>query len=269
MALSPAIAIMLRDLGLEENIVGKHDYDLILGEQIPAVGHQSAIDYEALLRTEPTHVLIQWGRRELPGRLTELAAANGWAVTDYPLLTLDDVVSAYDDMAVDLRDLGPRSPMTKRGFIPEIDPSAIDLDLPSAAFAEALRPSDSDLGSIGPVLLLAGVEPPGVLGPGSAHHDILLRLGARPAVVEGNPWIELDVEDIYRLGPSAIVLIDSDAPEGATAGERLGAIAGLPIPAVEDGRMALITDPLALTPSTALLDVAEELRAILEAWAGE
>jgi hypothetical protein len=47
--LSPAVAVMLRDLGLADRVVGKHDYDLVLPDTVPAVGHQEALDYEAIL----------------------------------------------------------------------------------------------------------------------------------------------------------------------------------------------------------------------------
>lgn len=46
----------------------------------------------------------------------------------------------------------------------------------------------------------------------------------------------------------------------------LGRIGTLDIPAVRAGRLALIDDPLSLTPSSAMIGFANELAGILEAW---
>ena len=98
-ALSPALAHMLVGLGLEDRIVGRHDWDLVLSKQVPAVGSQDGIDYEALLRTDPTDVLLEWGSRPLPTRLTTLADEHGWTIRNYgALLTLDDIATTLDDL---------------------------------------------------------------------------------------------------------------------------------------------------------------------------
>src|SRR5262245_61348101 len=91
-ALSPAVAVILRDLGLADRIVGRHGYDFVLNKSVPVCGDQAGgIDYETLLRARPTHVLIESGARETPGRLTELAEEHHWAVESLRMLTLDDI----------------------------------------------------------------------------------------------------------------------------------------------------------------------------------
>ena len=54
--LSPALAVMLQQLGHEDDIVAKHTWDLALGDAIPTIGDQFELDYETLLRLDPTHV---------------------------------------------------------------------------------------------------------------------------------------------------------------------------------------------------------------------
>lgn len=286
-ALSPAVAVMLRDLGVADRVVGRHDYDLVLSPDVPAVGHQEAIDYEALLSVCPTHVLIEWGSRPLPPRLGELAERHGWAVVRVRLLTLDDIARTVDDLAimfgvVDPFGTGDRRPPgmdTPRGFgaMPRfVDPaSRLEQTLPSARLARAWQRRGEGFGAVGGVLLLGSVDPPGALGPGSFHQQILERIGGTPAITEGSPWIELDVEDIHRLAPGAIVLI---APRLGGVVEpvpmeeirhRLGRIGGLDIPAVRAGRLGLIDDPLALTPSTAMAGFADELAGMLAEWTKE
>jgi len=284
-ALSPAVAVMLRDLGLADRVVGRHDYDLILPEHVPKVGHQEAVDYERLLSTRPTHVLIEWGQRPLPPRLTDLAASNGWEVVAIRLLTLDDIAHTLDDLALrfGVVDFGPGAsgrppgvpPAGGLGALPRFtDPAErFGAELPSARLARAWSPRDGGLGSVGRVLLLGATDPFGALGPGSFHHEILLRIGGVPAITEGSPWMELDAEDVLRLAPDAIVLIAPrgvDAEAGAAGpGEvlaRLGRVGTLDIPAVRAGRLGLIDDPLSLTPSTAMAGFADELAGLLSGW---
>ncbi|MBZ0172730.1 MAG: hypothetical protein K8E66_10150 [Phycisphaerales bacterium] len=284
-ALSPAVAVMLRDLGVAERIVGKHDYDRVLPEHVRAVGHQEAIDYEALLAVRPTHVVIEWGSRPMPPRLIELAEGQGWDVVNVTLLTLDDIARTVDDMAIMFGavEFGGRVPARAPGdSAPEVlrlmprftDPADMfEAEMPSARLARAWSLRGEGFECLGGVLLLSATDPPGALGPGSFHHQILGRIGGAHAIEVGSPWMELDVEDIHRLAPSAIVLIaprgTDDEPAQVGPDElrrRLGRIARLDIPAVRSGRLGLIDDPLALLPSTSMARFADELAAMLEAW---
>lgn len=277
--LSPALASTLIELNLGDLIVAKHDYDTLAGDDIPAVGHNEAIDYEALLATEPTHILIERSRAGVPTRLQQLAADRNWTVRTFPLLTLDDIARAADNLALSFGaatfdDTSARAPGPVPGIDRFRDPSErLGQDLPSAALVRALQPIEG-VDRVGPVLLLAAVDPPAAVGPGSFHHDILVRMGTTPAITEGSPWMELDAEDILRLAPRAIVLIAPrplDAPSGDAGPEatraRLGVLAHLPIPANERDQLATVDEPLALLPGLTIVRFAEDLRRTLERWA--
>ncbi|MEM7754045.1 MAG: hypothetical protein AAF297_00235 [Planctomycetota bacterium] len=276
--LSPALAATLDELGLGDLVVAKHDYDLVLGDDVPAFGHNEAIDYERLLAVEPTHVLLEQRRQGVPGRLSELAEDRGWVVRTHALRTIDDVAAVSDDLALSFgaASFDARSepgPSGVPGMPAFGDPSErFGRELPSADLARAMRPVEG-AASIGPVLLLASVDPPAAVGPGSFHHDILVRMGATPAISEGSAWMELDAEDVLRLAPAAVVLIEPrgiDASPGevgaAATRARLGSLGELPVPAVVDGKLATIDDPLALLPSLSMVGFAEDLRVVVERW---
>ncbi len=255
-ALSPAIAVILRDLGVADRIVGRHAFDLVLDRSIPSCGDQAGIDYEALITTRPTHVLLEWGSRPLPERLTQLAQNNGWTLRSYPLLSLADIVACAGAVAEE----SGAEPARASELLDRMDA------------AWSLR--TTDLTRAGRVLLLGAVAPPSALGPGSFHHQILARIGGTPAITEGAPYITLDAEDVLRLAPDAIILILPRAPgtPASTHGSSgvirlLGRVGTLDIPAVKTGRVALIDDPLAHTPSTAMIALADEMARILGAWA--
>lgn len=255
-ALSPAAAVTLKDLGLADRIVGRHGYDLALDPGVAVCGDQAGIDYEALLAVKPTHVVVQWGARDLPPRLVRLAAERGWRVEPFNPLTLGEIRTSVDRLA-ELFDE------------PAVRQRAAELRA-ACGRAWSKRPG---VDRAGRVLLLVGVKPPAALGPGSFHQQILEALGGTAAVKSGGAYQELDAEDVLHLKPEAIVIF-RPRRFGAPAAEPgwpsdLGALAGLAVPALEKRRVAVIDDPLGLTPSTAMIGLADELAGVLERWARE
>ncbi len=262
---SPAVGVIVRDLGQEALVVGRHGHDMVLNKALPVTGSQEGFDYEALLAARPTHLITQWGSRELPARLVELSASQGWKVLDTRLLSLEDI--RKDTLAVDAFLCGARgvsAPSAEGGRL------AAEMDR-----AWARR---GDFEKLGKVLLLASASPPAAFGPGSSHHEVLVRIGATPAITAGNAFIELDAERIMALAPEVVVLV---SPRGwgaaeltveekaARVREKLAAVAGLPIAAGRSGRLAIVDEPLSLLPSTSMIGFADELAGVLEAFSRE
>lgn len=272
-ALAPAIAMLVSELGLRDALVARHAYDAFADQSLPTAGDQSGIDYEALLRSAPTHVLLQWGNRELPEPLVRTARERSWTLKSFALLTLDDIPRAADELATMLA--------------PSVDARrARDLH---ERFARAFARRDAiDPARVGRVLLLYSTDPPVALGPGSWHHQLLERLGARPAIVEGSASMSLHAEDVLRLAPDAIVLVRPRsaqappagapaAPSGARSSQDsavsrearvalLGPLAKLDLPVARSGRVLLLDDPAALTPGPNLIALADQLAETLIAW---
>lgn len=266
-ALSPAIARTLSEAGAAGLLVGRHAFDPWTDARVPVCGDQSGIDYEALLAARPSHVLLQWGRRDLPARLVSLARARGWTIRDYPLLTLDEVISGTDDLWTLATAAHPQPPSAA----------------PAGARLRTILNTGVDPAArarVGRVLMLASTRPPVALGPGSFHHDMLTRLGAQPAIEHGVPYITLDAEDLLRLAPEAIILVQprfetsGSQPQPAVrelsteeARTRLKKLGDLKLPALTRGRVALIDDPLCFVPGSNLAPIAQGLAAQLRAWA--
>jgi ABC-type hemin transport system substrate-binding protein len=250
------------DLGREQDIVGRHAADVLLPPSIPVCGDHIAIDLESLQRVNPTHVFTQWGTRDLPQPYSALARKNGWTTRDCELLTLADI----------RREIG-----AIESLLPPPHDKAAKL-VAALDAALALKPTRPALGR---VLLIAGVEPPGALGPGSCHHEMLVMLGATPAILSGSAWIELANEDVKRLSPDAIIVFQPRSPrtpprgseEAAYLGDeaiaRVPSLAKLSTPALAAKHIAIVDDPLCLTPSTAMIRVARQMGEVLDAWAAE
>lgn len=264
--LSPAAAVIVRDLGFADRVVGRHVYDAVLPKDIPACGDQGGIDYEALIRVKPTLVITQWGARALPEKFVALAEESGWSVLDVNPLNLEQIAEATvkigaaisDDEAVKAR--------------------AAEL----AGRVRACGVYEKAVGEVGSrqaprVLMIVGVSPITALGPGSCHHEILIGAGARSVLSEGLAYQTLTNEDLVRLSPDGIILFDPRSESVMNAGEDGNGssnargdvwkpIRGLGLGAIEAGRVGVIDDPLSLMPSTAMIEVSERVRGMIREW---
>lgn len=262
--LSPALAVILRDLNVGDLMIARHGFDVWSDQSLPVVGDQAGIDYEALLRADPTSVLLEWGRRELPARLTELGKMRAWDIVNCSTLSLDDIRET-----------------TRRLWL--FTPEARLSDDRERAWKEAQihalmnrawsrREPPSGIDKIGSVLLVISTEPTlGALGPGSAHAEILKLVGGRPELGDGLPYQELDAEDLLRRDPGGIVLIKPRPPgksDDASA-DALAPLRGHGLAAERSGRLAVIDDPLALIPSTSLIRFADSLALIVADWSAD
>jgi len=244
--LSPAASKILIDLGLGDSIVGRHNYDQAARAEVKPVGDQSSIDYELLLSLRPTHVVVQTDSRSVPERLAEFAKASGFEIVNISrTLTLDDVERATRELEAQF---APGAGL-------------------AAKLHEAIAPRDEDHSAWGTVLVAMQTAPTvDVLGPGSAHQELIERLGYAPTVTQGLPYMPMDAEDVLALDPGVIVLVLPRAPGAPVAPmdwepteTDLGSLAGLGLRAVEMGRVVVIDDPLALVPSTSFVGVSAEL----------
>lgn len=249
-SLSPAASVMLRQAGLEDAVVGRHGWDAVLDPGVPTAGDQTGLDYERLSALDPTHVVIEPGATGIPARLADLADRDGVRVVPVRVLTLEDIAGSARAIAGAFGDVAPR----EREL------------LEAAARLGAVRDAKPGWGR---VLLVVSVSPAiDCLGPGSAHHELLVNAGFTPALAEGAPWVTLSVEDVMRLDPGAIVLVQpSSSPDAGSGpiGSRLGGLAGRGIAADRLGRVVLIDDPLALVPGTNLVEIGAVMREGLDA----
>lgn len=243
--LSPALADTIRDLGAENAIVGRHGWDAFTAQTVPAVGSESGLDYESLLRVRPTCVLLQEGAKGVPPRLSELADANRWRVATVPLLRLEDVRTSIGALA------------SLAGA------SAEASDALSGRFDAAMAAVPGFRERAGRVLVLISTDPPAAAGPGSFHHEILSRLGATPIPNDGTAFQQLSIEGVMRLDPDSIIVL---APGGNDRPESLGKLREVGLRAVRDRRVLVVTDARAHLPSTGLVRVAEVIRAGVMAW---
>jgi len=131
----------------------------------------------------------------------------------------------------------------------------------SAAAAPARADGKATGSSPRRVLLLLSTDPAMAVGPGQVHDDLLHRLHAVNASAAANVGAPTyDREGLLRTRADVIVLLTPGAPRlSGWDDPRLAGFRGLPLPAVEHRRIALLNQPLVLVPSTNLPQVAAGL----------
>lgn len=251
--LAPALSQMLVDLGLAEAIVGVSEHDAAAPQGLPVVGNYTAVDTEALLSIQPTHVLMMAGPAGAPPRLQELADEGLFELSVFPFpLSIRDIERVLqDDNPSDPHDLGTALGMTQQAM-------ALKLRLLKqlAAIQAVTAGRDKPM-----VLLVLGTEPTVLAsGPGTVHDELLGFAGGLNAVVDAAVTApEYDRESLLAIKPDVVLLLMPNAPALTQGDARLAVFEGLPIPAVEQGCVYLLNDPLILLPSTSVGHVCAEM----------
>lgn len=250
-SLSPAISRTLKDFGIEDRIVGRTPWCESIDESIPVVGDLYNLDYEALVKLRPTHVLVQPPATGVDRTLKALAEEKGWRVGQWRLDSIEDVEAMVRDVPAVLA--GTDAQMLD------------DLSSRAAELLNRLAAARSPHGEAvfqGRTLLVIGFDPVMAFGPGSYVHDLLVSMGGRNAVTAG-AYTTLNLEDVVRLAPGAIIIVKPLAGEEVDPFDLLGPLADVEVEAVTADRVAILDHPDAAMPSTGLIGVADELREIL------
>jgi ABC-type hemin transport system substrate-binding protein len=223
-SLSPGITNTLIDAGYEEKIVGRSPFCLHANQSVPIVGDLLEIDYERLLKLNPSHVFIQKTTSNLDEHLLALASKGKFELHTWQIQSLDDIKTMYGDLTEMLG--GSRENLEidvmQNGFIPS------------------------------PVLVITqgvGSGPGLCFGKETYIDDVIQEMGVENAVTEKG-WLSLSLEDIGRLQPSAIIVV-SESDEQFVMIENLRSI-GIPV--------IPFTHEHVLLPSSEIVDVAKKMQ---------
>lgn len=223
-SLSPGITASLIDMGFRDQIVGRSAFCEIKG--ISVVGDLYAIDYERLLRLQPTHVFVQQQVGGVDSHLEELAKKGTFILRSWKLNTIEDIAQLSADLS-----------------------SVLTIEPHQVTFAfEQATVSDK------PTLLMTGGGEQSVgicFGKNTYLADIWEAIGGVNAL-EKEGWQMLSLEDIARLAPSRILIV-SDVPITS-----YGSVETLGIPVIR------FVHKDVLIPSTRIVHVAQTLHEIAQ-----
>ena len=233
-SLSPSTTEAMYAIGAGGELVGRSrycDYPPEAGP-LPIIGGYVDPNIEAILALRPDLVI---GARGPAGpKLADTLGAHGVG-TFFPDT---ESLAQIDQM---LRELGKRA-----GHAAEADHLVGSLDAREAAITRAVAPLPKVR-----ALLVFGLSPIVVAGPGGFPDELLGRAGGSNVVTEGTSYPSLAVERVVRLDPD--VILDATAGRG---GEKLDldAPGWREVGAVKRGRVVPLGDEAVLRPGPRIAD---------------
>jgi len=240
---------------VENLIVGRTPYCDSVNPNVPVVGDLMNVDFERLVRVNPTVVLVQPPGGTMDPVLEEVAAQHGWRLQGWHLDRIADIIGLVEQL--------PNAIWAENAQSSPVCQAANAKADELVGRIKALQSPDADPAHWrGKTLIVHGTESIVVYGRRTYLDELLTALGGTNAT-DAEGWVQLSVEDVVRLDPEAILLVRPGEPADADPMELLGQLKSLNIKAVKDHRVAVLRDRDILLPSSAVLAAADELRAIL------
>jgi iron complex transport system substrate-binding protein len=240
-AYSPALAEMLFDMGLGEQVVGVTKFArLPEGVGRPVVGDRFHVNAEAILAVEPDVVVIQ----QDPGDFQPLLTVRGDVrVEHFEIETLADAAEAVERLGriAGREDVGRQA---RERF-------EARLEAVRRRVADRPRPR---------VMFVMGYDRPSTAGRGSFIEQLIELAGGANAAGYAVRWPRTNAEAILRAQPE-VLICQVDPGREDDARRYWQKLADLP--AVRDGRVHVVTDPHWTIPSLRIADIAERLAALL------
>ncbi len=250
-SMSPAISRTLMDFGLTDRIIGRSPYCTFLDKNISVVGDLNNVNYEQLVRINPTHILVQPPATGLDAQLVSIAREHGWRIGQWHLDNVEDIEAMVREIPAALYPAD--SPELAR-----LSQRAAEL---LSNIAAAMSPGKEPMFR-GRTMIIASSNPVLAFGKGTYLDDVLKALGAENAVTDAG-WVELSMEDVARINPEAILVIRAGAKNRTGVPEMLGPLWDTEIDAVLNRRTTMLIHPDAFWPGSTIAGVAEEVRAML------
>lgn len=251
--LAPSLTQMLLDLGMAEQIVGVAEHDKVAPSHAAVVGNYLDVNTETLVRLNPTHVLMMSGRNEPPAHLRQLAARGSFELIDYDYPdTVDEIFDILIDTPAGAVEERSRSLGVLFGKVEQAQAMRVSrlTQLQAIAHLTAEREPVN-------VLIVIGLNPVMASGPGSVHDDLLTSIGAtNVAAATRTSAPTFDAEALIALQPEVILLIRPGDPPLTPGDARLRSFRSLPLPAVRDERIYLLSEAWIDLPGTCVVEIA-------------
>ncbi len=255
--LAPGLSQMLVDLSMQDRIVGIAEYDDAAPEGLPVVGNFTDVRSEALLAVSPTHVLTLRAKERVPAGVRRLADEGYFKLVAWPYPNSpDEVLTILAGHAEPTKSEQAQQPEQPGKASPSFG-QVIGKPEQARALAGRIRDHLDGIAQITApldkpeVMLVIGTSPFMASGPGTVNSQLLGIAGGRNVARHASGRAPTyNREGLIALQPDVILLLQPNAPALTKDDPRLEMLRDLPIPAVENDRIAVINDPLILLPST-------------------
>jgi len=262
-SLAPSITRMLITLGLADQVVAVADYDTFQREGVPSVGNYLDLNAERLVAVRPTHVFMMTGKEGVPAQLERLRDELGFELHAYPSpRTMEESLDILARGASTTSGMTLGAPDTIGGALGreraedgEVAVAArqlMDKSLDVVRQAGAQQAGDATPPR---VLILLSTGPMMASGPRTPNGELIALIHADNAAGDATVSAPVfDKEKLIAAAPDVIVLMEPRAAEPAVqrvdvpTDPRFATLRGLPVDAVTQQRVYVLSDPHALLP---------------------
>jgi len=235
-SLSPSTTETLYAIGAGDRVVGRSRYCDYPPEvaKLPQVGGFVDPSFEAILALRPD--LVTGARGPAGAVMTERLEARSIAIYFPPTESFAQI----DAMILGLGE--------KTGSTAQAKSVVAKLDARVAGIQKAVADKPKKR-----VLLVFGLEPVSVAGPGSFADEMITKAGGKNAVTEGGAYPTLGLERVIAIDPDVVV---NAAMAEAHGHERIGkdSPGWSKVRAVTEGRIVPVTDEALLRPGPRIAD---------------
>ncbi len=252
-SLVPAATEILFAIGAGPDVVAVSSFDRFPSavEALPRVGALVDPDFERILSLRPTLVVVYASQAELVSRL------EAASIETFPYVHA--VEGALDDIPHMMRELG--SALDRRDTA-ETEAARIERELAELRARAATRPHPL-------TALVFGREPGslrGIYASGGVGflHEILEAAGGRNIFADvARESVQASAEMMLTRRPEVIVELRTADPPGGVDGARADWSRLASIPAVQTGRIHILTDPALSIPGPRIVDAVRRLQQLL------
>jgi iron complex transport system substrate-binding protein len=243
-SLTPAAEDLICGIGAAAHLVGVSNYDATPeAAGLPRVGDYQTVDWEKLSALHPDILIVQIAPDRMPAGLQQRAAALGARLINIQIETLADIRREMLHLGQELGET-PAAEAAVRTMQRRLEQTR-----QACAAGPKVR-----------TLLVRDADSLAVIGPGTFLDELLTIAGGTNVLPAGTSrYPSIDRETLAALAPDAVVLVlPGESAQVIQSGRRYWA--AMPeVPAVRQGRVFVIDDPLAQIPGAAVADIAEKL----------
>jgi len=245
----PAATLNLVLINAADTLVGVTKYDALFlpdaQKNIPIVGDYETMNLESLVNLHPTAVIVQFADARLPERLRDLAASDHFEILNLKLDTIEDLWPVT-------RELG-RISNHQKDADDAIASAQHDLDQIAGEYKSRPRVK---------VVYLVDHNPLSAAGAKTFMDQMLTVAGGENLAAKvGDFYPVISKETLAKLAPDVLLISAPDEPAQQQNDPRLDPYMSLPVPAVKQKRVYLVTDGDSLIAS---VQIAKQVRGLAD-----
>jgi ABC-type Fe3+-hydroxamate transport system substrate-binding protein len=248
-SLVPAASDLLLGMGAGDRLVAISNFDLpdARTKNLPRVGDYQTFDWEKLAGIKPNAMIVQFDADRIPPGLQQRADSLGIKLVNIHNNRLADVFKTIDQLGEALH----------------LESEAKEASAELKSRIEGVARQVEGLPRVR-TLIVTDSEAHYAVGPNNFIDDVLKAAGGTNVMAgNGKPYPQIDAEMLRSLKPAVIIVLLPGAAPHQVDQAKATLARMTDLPAVQNKRVYVLTDPWLLLPGWHVADMAEVFASLL------